>query len=89
MGILGGTSKTELGDQLRDERNARSLTQAELADMLDVTTRTIQHWEAGTRTPGAGLRHLVWLELGLNLVEESEFDHEQKSLARELQLLAK
>lgn len=41
------------------ERRAAGLTQQQLADLLGVPLRTIQHWESGTRTPSEYVLQLV------------------------------
>lgn len=38
-------------EQIIQARREANLTQAELAEMVGVTTRTVQNWEAGTRQP--------------------------------------
>jgi Zn-dependent peptidase ImmA (M78 family)/transcriptional regulator with XRE-family HTH domain len=40
-----------IGARLREAREARSLTQAELAEKLDVTTQAISQYERGSTTP--------------------------------------
>ena len=41
----------ELNERLAKLRRMKGLTQAELADKVGVTTRSIQNYEFGTRTP--------------------------------------
>lgn len=41
----------ELNERLAKLRRMKGLTQAELADKVGVTTRSIQNYELGTRTP--------------------------------------
>jgi transcriptional regulator with XRE-family HTH domain len=38
-------------EQIAQARRNANLTQAELAERVGVTTRTVQNWEAGTRGP--------------------------------------
>ena len=38
-------------EQIAQARRDANLTQPELARMVGVTTRTVQNWEAGTRSP--------------------------------------
>ena len=38
-------------EQIAQARRDANLTQAELAEMVGVTARTVQNWEAGTRSP--------------------------------------
>ena len=46
-------------------RKRHKLSQRQLAELLKVNPRTIQHWEAGTRTP-----HAMALELLKRLDKE-------------------
>ena len=41
----------EIGDQIRNERLRRGITQQELADHLAVGVDTVHYWERGVRTP--------------------------------------
>ncbi len=41
------------GARLRDARERCGLTQAEVAERLDVSWQTVSNWETGQRTPGA------------------------------------
>ena len=41
----------EFADRLKQKRLEAKLTQAELAKMTGMATRTIQHYEVGSRTP--------------------------------------
>lgn len=38
-------------EQIREARVAASMTQADLARAVGVTTRTVQNWESGKRGP--------------------------------------
>lgn len=59
-----------LGERLRQERDARRLTRARMAQMLDVSESTIQQWEEGrTRLPAARL----WQVCNLLEIEVSAF----------------
>lgn len=40
-----------LGDWVRGIRYARNLTQAKLAELVEVDTRTVQRWEANKQVP--------------------------------------
>jgi DNA-binding transcriptional regulator YiaG len=39
--------RVKFGLSIREARNAKNLTQGELADLLNVSTRTVQNWESG------------------------------------------
>lgn len=41
----------ELGERIADMRNAKNMTQAELAEKLNVTTQAISKWETGAGFP--------------------------------------
>ena len=60
-------------EQIFQARLRANLTQAELAARVGVTTRTVQNWEAGTRTPW---RHIaeICIATGVPMfyVDESE-----------------
>lgn len=59
-----------LGERLRQERDARRLTRARMAQMLEVSESTIQQWEEGrTRLPAARL----WQVCNLLDIEVSGF----------------
>jgi DNA-binding transcriptional regulator YiaG len=46
-------------EEVRAIRERLGLTAAELAKRLGVTTRAVQHWEAGTREPGGAALKLM------------------------------
>jgi transcriptional regulator with XRE-family HTH domain len=48
--ILAPTAAVQLGERLREMREALGLTQLELAEALRVTDRSIRRYEAGTTT---------------------------------------
>lgn len=53
---------------VRKIREAKGLTQKELADMCGVTTRTVQNWENGSTMPDMVQKYLTQLtEQGENL----------------------
>jgi transcriptional regulator with XRE-family HTH domain len=62
---------SELGDYLRRRREARGLTQAQLAGLANVSQGAICQYELGTITPRAG--RLVALARALQLPEEELF----------------
>lgn len=43
----------KFAEQLKTARESLGLNQAEAAALLDCGKRTLEHWEAGTRTPMA------------------------------------
>lgn len=63
----------EIGDRIREAREAKHLTQQQLADMLDVAQPTVNDWENGKHKPGRSRipelsrrlgRSREWLEFG-------------------------
>lgn len=44
-------SRSGFGERLRVLRNAREMSQTDLARTLKTTPAAVCHWEAGTRTP--------------------------------------
>jgi ribosome-binding protein aMBF1 (putative translation factor) len=71
-GRRGGYAKAreafELGARLRSEREARGLTQAELAERMGTTQPTVARLEAGAVTPSLDTLHRAAVALGLELV---------------------
>lgn len=57
-----------VGRAIHEARTAKELSQSELADRLQVQTKTIQNWEQGRREPdAASLVHLAdVLEVPIN-----------------------
>jgi DNA-binding transcriptional regulator YiaG len=55
-------TRHELAGRIKATRKALALTQAELADSLDVTVRSVQNWEAAETEPrGRAMRRLAEL----------------------------
>ena len=50
-------------NNIREARIAAGLTQAEMSRIFEIPTRTIEHWEAGTRKPPAYVEKLVLAKL--------------------------
>ena len=44
---------------IKEARIAAGLTQAEMSRAFEIPTRTIEHWEAGTRKPPAYVEKLI------------------------------
>ena len=57
---MSRVDQARLGGEVRRARLNNGLTQAELAERLDVTVQTVKRWEAGTR--GVGGSYLAQLE---------------------------
>ena len=62
-----------LGSFIRERRLLHGFTQSQLAELIDVDIRLIQHWEAGTRNPdGKNTLSLIRvLELNIKEVEKA------------------
>jgi|SRR5581483_1401755 len=65
----------ELGKRLRREREGRSLTQKELAELIGVTEMTVYRWESGESQPRAYARRK--LMKALHLKKETFFSEEE------------
>lgn len=50
-------------NNIREARLSAKLTQAEMSRIFEMPTRTIEHWEAGTRKPPVYVEKLVIAEL--------------------------
>lgn len=48
---------------IKQQRERAGLTQSELADLVMVTTRTVERWEAGHRVPSAAMLELIRIKL--------------------------
>ena len=48
---------------IKEQRTKAGLTQSELADLVKVTTRTIERYEAGHRAPSAAMLELIRIKL--------------------------
>ena len=57
-------TRARLGNRLKDLRSAQGLTQAELAERVGVSRKTINTVENGVFTPSATLALLIARELG-------------------------
>ena len=57
--------QTRFAIRLKRWREEMSLPQQELADRLHVTQSTVGNWEAGIRTPSAGLMDEIASALGI------------------------
>jgi len=52
---------------IRQARNLKSLTQAQLAQRINVAPRVVQQYELGTAVPDAGVLRRIATTLGVNL----------------------
>ena len=60
-------SMVKFGDRLRQAREAKKLTQYQLADLLNVNQITISTWERGTREPSIEMIRKISLALDCSL----------------------
>jgi transcriptional regulator with XRE-family HTH domain len=75
VGIAPTQKKRVVG--LKQAREQRSLTQNQLAELLEVDVQTISSWERGTRFPSVALRSRLAHALGKSLEELGLLLHEQ------------
>lgn len=61
-------------DKLAEIRAKRGLTQAQLAERIDVAQATVQRWEKGKREPDFGQLHALASALGVTVSELLEGD---------------
>lgn len=48
---------------IKEQRERAGLTQSELANLVLVTPRTVERWEAGHRVPSAAMLELIRIKL--------------------------
>ena len=58
-GLMNPEERIRIGSRIRQARKERNLTQADLADLLGITTRSVQNYESGAIVP---YRHLSAIE---------------------------
>lgn len=63
------------GTTIRNLREDRRLTQAELAEKLDVSSKTISKWETGKGLPDISLLQPLAKALGISLIELMSGEH--------------
>lgn len=63
------------GTTIRNLREDRCLTQAELAEKLDVSSKTISKWETGKGLPDISLLQPLAKALGISLIELMSGEH--------------
>lgn len=59
----------KIGNFIRQNRNAKKLTQKQLADKLCVTDRAVSRWERGVGTPDISLLVALGEILGVSVNE--------------------
>jgi transcriptional regulator with XRE-family HTH domain len=59
-------------DKIKKHREAKGITQAQLASMLSVTPQTISNYEMGIRTPDLAMAKQISKLLAFSLVDEEE-----------------
>ena len=48
---------------IKDQRTKHGLTQKQLAELMGVTTRTVERWESGDRVPSPQMLELLKIKL--------------------------
>lgn len=61
---------------IKEQRERAGLTQSELANLVLVTPRTVERWEAGHRVPSAAMCELIRIKL-------SDLHYDQNEAAKE------
>lgn len=75
--------RIKIGSFLRELRNEKGLTQEELAEKFDVSSRSVSRWENGNTMPELGiLAWLVWMMKTIPLVRISDQDMHVESVYR-------
>lgn len=73
---------------ITEKRKARQMTQRELADLLNVSDKTVSRWETGNQVPDALTMPLIAKALGMTLMElygESEIDEQAESIGERIE----
>ena len=83
---ISGTAP-QIGLLLKEGRQAKDLTQKELADILNVTPVTVRNWESGRSTPDIDTLYKICHVLGLNVVDLFATEKERGNNRREVLLL--
>ena len=63
------------GNTIKNLREARNFTQAELAEKIGVSSKTVSKWETGKGLPDIGLLHPLAQALGISLIELMNGEH--------------
>ena len=63
------------GNTIRQLREKRNLTQAELAEIIGVSSKTVSKWETGRGLPDISLLHPLAQALGVSLIELMNGEH--------------
>ena len=83
---ISGTAP-QIGLLLKEGRQAKDLTQKELADILNVTPVTVRNWESGRNTPDIDTLYRICHVLGINVVDLLATEKERGNNRREALLL--
>ena len=59
-----------IGEMIREKRKEKGLTQAKLAELLNVTDKAVSHWENGYNLPDLTLFHRIDELLETNITEQ-------------------
>ena len=63
------------GNTIKNLREARNFTQAELAEKIGVSSKTVSKWETGKGLPDIGLLQPLAQALGISLIELMNGEH--------------
>lgn len=83
-----------IGDKIRSIREIRGLTQAELAERLGVSSKTVSSWEVNRTEPKMGMIEKVCVTLNCrktDIIVESfcKSDHEERQCRRVAEYMEK
>lgn len=65
--FLGKEKNMELGNRLRELRNAKNMTQKDLADMLFVTPQAVSKWESDSAEPSLDILGKIAAHFGVSV----------------------
>ena len=83
--------ETEIGNYIVQKRNAKGLTQAQLAERIGVSQKSLMRWETGRRLPDADAVETLCAALGITLPEllngKDSPEKEEMQLTHDAQML--
>lgn len=83
--------ETEIGNYIVQKRNAKGLTQAQLAERIGVSQKSLMRWETGRRLPDADAVEALCAALGITLPEllngKDSPEKEEMQLTHDAQML--
>ena len=71
-------NNTNTGNLIRELRKEKSMTQKELADLLNITDRAVSKWERGLCAPDISLLEPLAVILNVNVSDLISGEHDPK-----------